>query len=51
MRPIGLPHDEKTFNDPSPTKCADRLEKLRAVGYIVPQEAINALRGEKREDI
>ena len=51
MRDIGLPHDGKTFNDPSPTECADRLEKLRAVGYIVPQEAIDALRSEQETTI
>ena len=45
-RPIGLPHDGESFNDPSPADCADRLERLRALGYKVPQRAIDALRGE-----
>lgn len=46
LRPIGLPHDGESFNDPSPVDCADRLERLRALGYKVPQRAIDALRGE-----
>ena len=44
--PIGLPHDGRTFDDPSPGACADRLESLRALGYQVPQHAIDALREE-----
>lgn len=46
LRPIGLPFDGETFNDPTPTECADRLEWLRGLGYIVPQYAIDALRSE-----
>lgn len=46
LRPIGLPFDAQSFNDPSPDDCADRLEALRAMGYKVPQAAIDALRGE-----
>ncbi len=46
LRQIGLPHDGESFNDPSPADCADRLEQLRAIGYRVPQYAIDALRGE-----
>lgn len=45
-RPIGLPHDGETFNDPTPGECADRLEWLRGLGYNVPQYAIDALREE-----
>lgn len=48
-RPIGLPHDNETFNDETPGECADRLEKLRALGYNVPQFAIDTLREEAAE--
>lgn len=44
--PLGLPHDGESFNDPDPGACADRLESLRAIGYNVPQFAIDALREE-----
>lgn len=43
---IGLRYDGESFNDGTAGECADRLEHLRNVGYIVPQYAINALRGE-----
>lgn len=46
LRDIGLPHDGAAFNDETPGKCADRLEALRAIGYKVPQYAIDALREE-----
>lgn len=46
LRPIGLPHDGEGFNDATPAECADRLESLRALGYVVPQRAIDALREE-----
>lgn len=46
LRPIGLPHDGETYNDPTPGDCADRLEALRATGYRVPQYALDALREE-----
>jgi len=41
---IGLPHDGETFVDETPDECADRLEGLRGLGYVVPQYAIDALR-------
>jgi len=44
--PIGLPHDGEDLTDPNPGACADRLETLRALGYRVPQFAIDALREE-----
>ena len=47
---IDLPHAAKTFNDPSPGACADRLEALRALGYYVPQYAIDELREEQNEN-
>ena len=43
---IGLPHDGARFNDPTPAACADRLEQLRNLGYLVPQYAIDELRDE-----
>ncbi len=46
IRPIGLPHDGQSFSDETPTDCADRLESLRALGYKVPQGAIDALRSD-----
>lgn len=46
MRKIGLPEDGETFNDGTAEECADRLEALRAIGYRVPQYAIDALREE-----
>ena len=50
LRPIGKAHDGESFNDATPTECADRLEQLRSAGYIVPQYAIDALRDEVLED-
>lgn len=46
LRPIGLPHDGESFSDDTPEECADRLEALRAIGYNVPQHAIDELREE-----
>ncbi len=46
LRPIGLPFDGETFSDDTAADCADRLEWLRGLGYIVPQYAIDALRSE-----
>ena len=46
--PIGLPEDGETFEEPSPGACADRLDSLKAMGYVVPQRAIDALRDEQR---
>ena len=48
-RDIGLPHDGESFNDPTPSDCADRLEMLRRMGYRVPQRVIDALRSEQLE--
>ena len=44
---IGLPSACKSFTDPTPGECADRLEGLRAEGFVVPQYAIDALREEE----
>lgn len=43
---ITLEHAGESFNDPDASACADRLESLRALGYMVPQFAIDALREE-----
>ena len=47
---IGLPHDGEVFTDPTPGACADRLESLRAMGYHVPQHAIDTLREEQARE-
>ena len=47
--PIGLPHDGETFHDETPGDCAKRLRELMALGYIVPQYAIDALEAEQAE--
>ena len=46
---IGLPHDGESFNSGSAGECADLLERLRGIGYNVPQRAIDALREESAE--
>lgn len=46
---IGLEHGGATFHDASPVACADRLKNLRAVGYVVPQYAIDELRREQED--
>ena len=46
MRSIGLPMDGETFNDATAEACASLLEALRALGYRVPQYAIDSLREE-----
>jgi len=44
--PIGLPHDGENIKAASAGECADELERLRAIGYRVPQHAIDTLRQE-----
>jgi hypothetical protein len=46
---IELPYAGESFNDDTAGECADRLEELRDIGYIVPQYAIDALREEALE--
>ncbi len=48
LKAIGLPHDGEQFEDGTATECADRLEQLRALGYHVPQHAIDRLREEAK---
>lgn len=47
LRRIGLPHDGETFRDPTAIDCAARLASLRALGYRVPQHAIDELVAEQ----
>lgn len=49
LKEIGLAHDGGTFNDATPGECADRLLMLRALGYCVPQYAVDELRDEHAE--
>ena len=49
LRDIGLPCDGRTYADETPGACAARLEGLRAMGYNVPQRAIDRLREEEGE--
>jgi len=43
------PEAGRSYNDPTPGACADRLEELRAKGFNVPQRAIDALREEQAD--
>jgi hypothetical protein len=43
-KPIGLPHDGESFEEPDEEAAAVKLEYLRELGYNVPQYAIDALR-------
>jgi hypothetical protein len=47
---IDLPYVGKGFNDATLAKCIARLEDLRALGYAVPQYALDRLRKELAED-
>jgi hypothetical protein len=47
--PVGLPHDGATFTDSTAKEAAVRLEWLRAVGYNVPDYAIEELLAEAEE--
>lgn len=44
---IDLPSACKSFTDSTAGECADRLEALRAEGFVVPQYAIDDLREEE----
>ena len=50
---IGLPHDGKSFNDPTLEDFLARVTSLRDMGYIVPDRAIENIKveieDEKRE--
>jgi hypothetical protein len=47
---IGGPLDGESYHEPTPGDAADRLEEIRAAGYIVPQYAIDELRAEAAAD-
>ena len=49
---VSIDHPEagQTYNDPTASACADRLEQLRAAGFVVPQYAIDELRAEEPEE-
>jgi len=47
---IDLPCAGESFNDDTAGECADGLESLRAMGYNVPQYAIDALKEEALEN-
>lgn len=47
---IGLVYDGETFVEGGPEDAVDRLEELRAMGYRVPQAAIDFLRGEAQSE-
>lgn len=49
-RPIGLPYDGDSYNLATAGECAETLQRLREVGYRVPQGAIQALLDEETED-
>lgn len=44
--PIGLPVDGESFNDATLPEFLNRLLWLRAIGYYVPQHAIDAVQAE-----
>jgi len=48
--PLGLPHDGKTFNDPDLHSFKERLLGLRAVGYHVPDSALQRIQEEINEE-
>lgn len=50
LRDIGLPHDGESYNEPTAADAANRLMELKRIGHNVPQEAIDALLDEAREE-
>ena len=48
---IGLPQDGKTFHDDTAKECADTLEWLQSLGYVVPKKVIEELRNEESSNI
>lgn len=45
-RPIGLPHDGETFNDPDLASFLERVTELRKIGYNVPDYVFDEIREE-----
>lgn len=50
-QPIGLPFAGESLSAESAGECADELEKLRTLGYNVPQYAIDNLREEQAQAV
>ena len=46
---IGLPCDGAQYSFTEPGDAAKKMEELKAIGYVVPQYAINALKEEQEE--
>jgi hypothetical protein len=49
--PIGLPHDRETFRLATKRETVAKLEELRALGYHVPQFAIDNLNKEIEDGV
>lgn len=49
-KPIGLPHDGESFNDPDLRSFLARLLHLREVGYVFPDYVLNEVREEIDEE-
>lgn len=43
---LPAPEGGRSYRHATPGECADNLERLRGAGFNVPQDAIDALRGE-----
>jgi len=50
LEPIGLSADGGEYSFDSPGDAADCLERLRGMGYRVPEHAIRVLRDEAKEE-
>ena len=48
-RPIGLPHDGESYNDPDLQSFLERVTSLRADGYNVPDYVFDEIRAEINE--
>ena len=48
--PIDLPEAGASFIHATPGECADNLERLRGLGFNVPQAAIDALREDAAQE-
>ena len=49
IQKIGLPHDGALFECATPKDCVEKLMELRAMGYYVPQSAVDSLLEEEEE--
>lgn len=47
-RPIGLPHDGESFNDPDLPSFLKRVTDLRAMGYNIPDYVFDEIQEELR---